>query len=169
MINIFEKVNSSDFCKSIFDGTHDSPKYYEHGYPLVTSKYIVYNKVMSNLAPLIQKSDFDQINIRSKVQKFDVLVSMIGTVGNIAFVTDEPDYAIKNIGVLRAKNELDARYLFYYMQSHEAQSEISNSLAGSTQPFLGLNQLRNLPIAVPIDENIKHHIVNSIRRCSYAC
>ena len=162
MTNNFEKVNSSDFCKSIFDGTHDSPKYFEQGYPLVTSKYIINNKVMSHLAPLIRKNDFDQINIRSKVQRFDVLVSMIGTVGNIALITKEPDYAIKNIGVLRAKNELDARYLFYYMQSNIAQSEISNSLAGSTQPFLGLNQLRNLPILVPKEEALKHHIVNTI-------
>lgn len=167
MENILKKVNSSDFCKSIFDGTHDSPKYFDEGYPLVTSKYIVNNKVMSEFAPLIQKKDFDQINIRSKVRQFDVLVSMIGTVGNIALITEEPNFAIKNIGVLRAKNELDARYLFYYMQSNIAQSEISNSLVGSTQPFLGLNQLRKFPILVPENELVKQHIVNSIRRYSY--
>ena len=164
MTNIYKKVNSSDFCVSIFDGTHDSPKYFDSGYPLVTSKYIINNKVLSGLAPLIQKSDFDQINIRSKVQIFDVLVSMIGTVGNVAFVEKNPDYAIKNIGVLRAKNELDSKYLFYYMQSRIAQLEIANSLAGSTQPFLSLNQLRNFPIFVPETNAEKQHIVNSMRR-----
>lgn len=33
-------IISSKFCSEIFDGTHDSPKYYDKGYPLVTSKHI---------------------------------------------------------------------------------------------------------------------------------
>ena len=156
-----EIINSSLFCECIFDGTHDSPKYQQTGYPLVTSKYITNNKVDFGLAPLISEEDYDQINIRSRVKRNDVLVSMIGTVGAIAFINTDPVYAIKNIGVLRARTSLDAKCLFYYMQSETAQNQIKNLLAGSTQPFLGLNQLRNFPIMVPENESDKQHIVNT--------
>ena len=158
-----EIINSSSFCESIFDGTHDSPKYQRIGFPLVTSKYIINNKIDFGSAPLISEEDYNQINIRSKVKQDDVLVSMIGTVGSIAIIENDPTYAIKNIGVLRAKSQLDARYLFYYMQSNLAQNQIRNQLAGSTQPFLGLNQLRNFPIMVPNTTDAKQHIVNTVR------
>ena len=52
----FKKVKSSEFCVSIFDGTHDSPKYQNNGFPLVTSKCLLDNKIDSSIASLISNA-----------------------------------------------------------------------------------------------------------------
>ena len=158
----FKSYSLSKFCVSVFDGTHDSPKYLTSGYHLVTSKHLG-TKIDFNSAPLISKNDFDKINQRSKVEKNDVLISLIGSVGIISLVKNNPNFAIKNIGVLRAKTECDAKYIYYYFQSNKAQNDIKSSLVGSTQPFLSLNSLRTFKIYVPIHTNIQQHIVNIVR------
>ena len=155
------KILASNYCRSVFDGTHDSPKYLKSGKHLVTSKFIG-NGLDLDSSPYISKEDFDLINMRSKVEQWDVLFSMIGTVGNSYLIKGKPDFAIKNIGAFRARNELDAKYLYYYFQSSDFKKTVQMNLVGSTQKFLGLNQLRNLEIFVPETEEIKRHIVGTI-------
>ena len=158
----FQIISSSNYCESVFDGTHDSPKYHNDGYHLVTSKHLDGNNIKIDEAPFITKEDFDKINERSLIKQNDVLVSMIGTVGTISFIKENPNFAIKNIGVLRAKTELDAKYLYYFMQSSTAQNEIKSSLVGSTQPFLSLAKLREFPLKIVTTTLAKQHIVNTI-------
>ena len=75
-----EQVISSEVL-DIRDGTHDSPKYIEEGYPLVTSKNVVDGRVDLSNTKLISKEDLDNINKRSKVDLGDILMPMIGTIG----------------------------------------------------------------------------------------
>ncbi len=52
-----EYVKLSDVC-DVRDGTHDSPKYVDNGYPLVTSKNIVDGKLDLSVVsyPKIEKN-----------------------------------------------------------------------------------------------------------------
>ncbi|ELZ4686807.1 restriction endonuclease subunit S, partial [Enterococcus faecalis] len=59
------------------DGTHDSPKKVEKGYPLVTSKHLESNRIDFSKANEISYDDFEKINKRSKVNTGDILISMI--------------------------------------------------------------------------------------------
>ena len=84
------------------DGTHDSPKAVEEGFPLVTSKHLLPYGVDLSTANLISKEDFDKTNERSLVETHDILISMIGTVGLISLVIDDPvPFAIKNVGLFK--------------------------------------------------------------------
>ena len=157
---MFNILKASEICYKVFDGTHDSPKYILNGYPLVTSKYISYNKIYIISPSQISRYDYDKINIRSKVEINDILISMIGTVGLVARIKDEPVFAIKNIGVLRPKSELDSKYILYFLQSKYAQETIKSHLSGSTQQYLSLDKLRNLNILYPKNDELKQHIVN---------
>ena len=159
---MFKILKSIDICAKVFDGTHDSPKYIPNGVPLVTSKYISNNNIDIINPSKISITDYEKINLRSKVLKNDILISMIGTVGLVARIKDEPYFAIKNIGVLRPRSEIDSKYLFYYLQSTYAQSLIKSQLDGSTQQYLSLDKLRNLNILYPKQEEYKQHIVNII-------
>ena len=55
------------------DGTHDSPKYYMEGYPLVTSKNVTSGKIDFSDCSLICEDDYEKINQRSKVDYGDIL------------------------------------------------------------------------------------------------
>ena len=132
------------------DGTHDSPKEVLDGKFLVTSKHIKNGKVDLSKAYKISTADFDQVNKRSKVDKWDILFSMIGTIGEMTLIDYEPDFAIKNVGLFKCGNKTLGKWIYYYLKSTDAQNEIRASLKGSTQEYITLGDLRSLPIQIPI-------------------
>ena len=145
----FNMVKASEFCDSVRDGTHDSPKRVNKGYKLITSKHIKEYGLDLENAYYISEKDFNKINERSLVEKNDILYSMIGTVGLIHRIDYEPNYAIKNIGLFKLNDEIKSKWLYYYLKSPKMKSYINSLLSGSTQQYITLNNLRNLPIAIP--------------------
>ena len=132
------------------DGTHDSPKQVTHGKPLVTSHHIKQGKIDLDNAYHISLDDFEAVNKRSKVDKYDILFSMIGTVGEMALIDFEPDFAIKNVGLFKTNGDIGlAKWILYYLKSKDAQAEIDACLKGSTQQYITLGDLRRFPIALP--------------------
>ena len=116
-------------------------------YKLVTSKNILSNTLDLNSAYFISEEDFVNINKRSKVKQYDILFSMIGTVGSLYFETsDTIDYAIKNIGVFSCGDKEKAEWLYYYLQSSYARQYIKRYLNGAVQKFLPLKGLREFPV-----------------------
>lgn len=142
-------VRAMDFCASVRDGTHDSPKEVEAGRTLVTSRHLTSGRLDLRDAYLISDADFEAINRRSKVDKWDVLISMIGTVGEVCLVTEEPKFAIKNIGLFKTKCETDGRWLYYYLRTPAAQQAIREQSRGTTQEYIPLGALRELHILIP--------------------
>ena len=97
-------ITASSYCESVFDGTHDTPKPVNSGYPLVTSKHIVGRTLDIKPAYNISFEDYNSIQKRSRVSQWDVLFSMIGSVGEVHLEkNDSIPYAIKNIGVFSCK------------------------------------------------------------------
>ena len=140
----------------IRDGTHDSPKATEHGYPLVTSKHLLPFGVDTSSANIISKADYDKVNERSKVNTGDILISMIGTVGLISYVIDSPvEFAIKNVGLFKTSKHpsLDL-YILYYLKNKSTTQHMEKYLAGSTQKYISLGELRKLPIVVPSPDEL---------------
>ena len=138
------------------DGTHDSPKESAIGKHLVTSKHIKNGKIDLTSAYKISENDFELVNKRSKVDQWDILFSMIGTIGEMAIVTDRPEFAIKNVGLFKTNgNKLLSQWIYYYFKSTEAQAEIQASLKGSTQQYITLGDLRVFPIKIPSEKEQK--------------
>ena len=148
----------------IRDGTHDSPKTTDDGYSLVTSKHLLPFGVDISSANIISKTDYDKINERSKVNTGDILISMIGTVGLISYVIDSPvEFAIKNVGLFKTSQSpsLDL-YILYYLKNNSTKHHIEKCLAGSTQKYISLGELRKLPIVIPPQKELG--IYNSVIR-----
>ncbi len=135
------------------DGTHDSPKPVDFGFSLVTSKHLNKDGIDFSTTYQISEQDFININKRSKVDTFDILISMIGTVGLIYLVTESPvNYAIKNIGLIKtSKNKQLSYFIFCYLKSSFAQNYIETRKTGSTQQYLTLALLRDFPIITSPD------------------
>lgn len=131
------------------DGTHESPKYIEDGYMLITSKNLLKDGTMdfSNVS-YISKKDFEAINKRSKVDKGDILFGMIGTIGNPVLVKDV-GYAIKNVALIKQGEELLNRYLIHYLHSESIGRQFYTQNLGGTQKFLSLTSIRSLLVELP--------------------
>ncbi|EHK90655.1 restriction endonuclease subunit S [Aggregatibacter actinomycetemcomitans] len=143
----FLTIKANNYCYSVFDGTHATPKPCQYGYKLITSKNITSDGINIDDAYFISEQDYFEINKRSQVYQWDILFSMIGTVGNLYLEENSSiDYAIKNIGVFSCRDEFKAKWLFYYLQSPMARNHIKRFLNGAVQKFLSLKQLRDFPI-----------------------
>ena len=131
------------------DGTHDSPKYHNQGFPLITSKNLKNHKLIFDDIKFISEMDYININKRSKVDVGDVLFAMIGTIGNPVVIENEPNYAIKNVALFKVRNEQNSYFLKYFLDSKETIEKMMRDAKGTTQKFVGLGYLRSFPIPLP--------------------
>jgi type I restriction enzyme, S subunit len=156
----WETTKANDFCLSVRDGTHDSPKRVNDGKYLITSRHIISGVIDLTNAYLISNSDYDEVNRRSKVDRWDVLFTMIGTVGEVCLVKNEPNFAIKNIGLFKSKNELNGKWLYYFLQSKKTKQLLDSLKRGTTQAYIPLGELRNLNISYPTSINEAQNIIS---------
>lgn len=145
-------VKELGFLCDVRDGTHDSPKYVEKGFPLVTSKNLKSGRISLEDVSLISEEDFDNINKRSKVDLGDILMPMIGTIGNPVLVEINPDFAIKNIALIKfPENKIKNKYILQLLNSDYFKYVTENKNRGGTQKFLSLGDIRKIPIPVPVE------------------
>lgn len=158
----FENYQSLNKIVEVKDGTHSSPASTLNGYPLVTSKAIKGTSVDFSQTKNISEADFTEINKRSLVEYHDILISMIGTVGIVHLVTENPvKYAIKNVGLIKSSDKkLLSPFLYLYLLSYYGQTYIRKHLSGSTQQFISLTNLRKMPI--PISSDIPAKLIEKL-------
>ena len=141
------------FCERVTDGTHESPKPAESGYYLVTSKNLKDGKIIFDGCYLISEENYKSVNERSKVDLYDVVFGMIGTIGSPVIIRREPDFAIKNVGLFKTdKNKELGLWLFYYLSSDSVERLVDKQKAGATQKYIPLWFLRQLPVPIPSEK-----------------
>ena len=157
-------IEASLFCSKVTDGTHDSPKRQAIGKPLITSKHIKGRSIDFETAYLISQRDFDKINLRSHVDQWDVLISMIGEYCGYCYIerNEKIDYAVKNVGIFKAGSKSKAEWLYYYLNSAEGRNVLASLKSGTSQPYISLGSLRMLPILIPNTETEMGRITSTL-------
>ena len=148
--NGWKKVLLGEAC-DVRDGTHDSPQYYSEGYPLVTSKNVTGGKIDFTDCSLICKEDYNKINQRSKVDYGDILMPMIGTVGNPVIVDIDGEFAIKNVALIKFRDNSAVINSFVktLLESDYFDRAVISKVRGGTQKFISLGDIRKLEICLP--------------------
>lgn len=151
MMEKWNIIKACDYCYNVTDGTHDSPKQKDVGKHLITSKHIKENRIDFENAYRISEEDYKKIISRSKVDQWDILISMIGAYCGFCYIesSNQTDYAIKNVGLFKVGDEVKCRWLYYYLKSPQGKEQLSILRSGSSQPYIPLGALRNLEIPVP--------------------
>jgi type I restriction enzyme S subunit len=138
------------------DGTHDSPKQASIGFPLVTSKHIGNGVLDFESCYLISEVDYEKVNSRSQVETFDILMSMIGTLGRTYLEFGSVSYAIKNIGLFKTSRNPQWKYFIYlWLNSSLGKQFIDEHKSGSTQEYLSLGSLRSIQFKKPPTDVLK--------------
>ena len=157
----FKNIVATDYCNKVADGTHDSPKRQDKGKFLITSRHIKGRSIDFENAYLISEEDFNHINQRSKVDQWDILISMIGEYCGFSYVerNEIVDYAVKNVGIFKTGDKIKAEWLYYYLISPNGKNTLLTLRSGTSQPYIPLGALRALEIPVPEDETKMEQIV----------
>jgi type I restriction enzyme S subunit len=139
------------------DGTHDSPGYVAEGFPLVTSKNLTAGRVDLTDASLISEEDYVAINRRSKVDRGDILMPMIGTVGNPVIIDHDPGYAVKNVAIIKFLTTSPSNVFVHALMNGPYFDHVtSRNNRGGTQKFVSLGDLRAFPVPLPSRDEQGH-------------
>lgn len=141
-----EKV-LKDISPSIFDGTHQTPKYVKKGIPF----YSVENIVSKNKNKYISVEDYKLATVNNKPEKDDILITRIGNIGYSAIVSWDFDFSIYvTLAVIKKSNKFNSYYLHCYLQSPKYQKEIlSKSLLNAVPCKINMVELRTTRIYLP--------------------
>ncbi len=131
------------------DGTHDTPKYANEGFPLITSKNIYSGSLLFDGANLISEKDHRQICERSRVDRGDILFAMIGSIGNPVIVDTDREFSIKNVALFKYYGSAETEPCFLLLYLKLVAEEMRAKAAGGVQSFVSLGFLRNYPFPLP--------------------
>jgi len=127
-----------------------TPKYTGSGIPYVTSKNIKGGKINFENVNYISIDDYKKISKNRPILKNDILISMIGTLGETAIVDDSyGEFYGQNMFLVRLDNsKIDYRYFINFFKSTHVKNHLARKQNKSTQSYLKANHIESLMIPV---------------------
>src|SRR5439155_14067352 len=146
-------------CSLVTDGTHDSPKLQSSGIPFIKGKHISAGRIDFENCDFLAEEDHAKCVKRVKPQIDDVLFANIGSVGDVARVTDEREFSIKNMALFRPDpSKVDPTYFYYLVVSPPFRGVFLNARSGAAQPFISLEAFRSHRFPFNPDKAQQHKI-----------
>lgn len=144
-------VKLKDICVDNFWIMPSTPKYVNDGIPYLTSKNIKNGKINLDIVNYISEKDYKNISNNRAIQSDDILLSMIGTIGEIGIVNenDLPFYG-QNMYLLRLNtNMVNIKYFYYFYKSSIVQEKLLNEKNQGTQGYLRTKNIEELIVPIP--------------------
>ena len=131
-----------------------TPEYIEEGIPYITSKNIKNGKIDFSKVNYISQEAFEKISKNRPILVGDILISMIGTLGETAEVTvNDGVFYGQNMFLVRLdESKVDKRYFLNYFKSNYVKRALAEKQNQSTQKYLKANHIEDLYIPVPTVE-----------------
>ena len=136
---------------SIFDGTHQTPKYTNSGIKFVSVENI--NNIYAS-TKYISELDFEK-KYKNKPQKGDVLMTRIGDVGRCAIVDKNTPIAFYvSLSLLRPNDSISNKYIKYVLESRIGQKELRKHTLITAVPLkINLGEISKVKIPfISLDE-----------------
>ncbi len=136
----------------IKDGTHQTPRYVDVGVPFYSVETVTDNNF--DKTKFISESEHKLLTKSFRIEKGDVLMTRIGSIGQCRYVDWEPNASFYvSLALLKFKNNCTAIYFSQYSNSLAFRREIElNSLLHAIPKKINLGQLGEIKIAAPSKE-----------------
>ena len=132
-----------------------TPPYLEAGVPYITSKNIKKGRIDFGNVNYISEEDYQTVSKNRPIKEGDILISMIGTLGETAVVKlEDGKFYGQNMFLVRLdKDKICDRYFLNYFNSNKVKRDLEKSQNQSTQRYLKANHIEDLIIPLPsLDE-----------------
>lgn len=129
-----------------------TPNFDERGeIPYITSKNIKGGNIDFNKSKLINRSDFLEISRNRPILKDDILISMIGTIGEVARVKQSDlDFYGQNMYLIRLNQDIiDIFFFLHYFDSPLMKNYFFSIKNNSGQGYLKSNHIEKIQIPIP--------------------
>ena len=166
----FKKNNATDFpnleettlgevCNKIGDGLHSAPTYDVDG------EYYFINGNNLKDGTIIITSDTKKVSKETFLKNdkgldgHTILLSINGTIGNLAYYKSENVMLGKSAAYLKIKKSVDKEYIYQLLQTRKVKTSFLLSLTGTTIKNLGLEAINKTHIFIPVLEE-QHKIAD---------
>ena len=140
-----------EICHSITDGSHNPPQGVEESkYLMLSSKNIFDDEITLDDPRFLTENAFQQEDKRTRIVPGDVLLTIVGTVGRAAVVSDNmPRFTLqRSVAVLHPKEDVClSRYLMYALRSKRAY--IEKTAKGAAQKGIYLGEVGEIDLPAP--------------------
>ena len=157
--SILEKLS-----KKIGDGIHSTPSYDDNGtFYFINGNNLNGGKIVitSSTKRVSEKEAYK--NNAENLEANSILMSINGTIGNVALYHNEPIMLGKSAFYINSKDNIDKNYLFYYLQYPKTQLYFEAELTGTTIKNLSLQSIRKTKIYIPTIEE-QHKISRFLQK-----
>ena len=148
----WEQCKLGEVCLEIGDGLHSAPLYDDAGkYYFINGNNLIEGKIIIDKleTPKVSNEVFEKNN--SPLDNNTVLLSINGTIGNLAYYQGENVMLGKSAAYLKVKN-IEKKYLYTVLQTPMILRQFDLSLTGTTIKNLGLSAIKNTIVYMPIKE-----------------
>ena len=150
----WDVISLKDCTMKITDGTHSTVKDDPSGeYFLLSCKNIKNgNIVLGEKERKINYETLLKLRLRTGLQKDDILLTTVGTIGESAIIKEENiDFELqRSVAIIRANSEiLLPDFLYYVTKSRIFKSQADGLVRGSVQKCLFIGAIGEIKIPVP--------------------
>ena len=145
----WKEVTLGEVSSKIGDGLHGTPKYDDEG------SYYFINGNNLNCGKIIIKDDTKRVGIeefvknQKELNEQTILVSINGTIGNVAKYNNEPCILGKSACYINVIKEVDKEFIYYILTSANFKRNITNEATGTTIKNVSLKQMREYKFNIP--------------------
>ncbi|WP_417448517.1 restriction endonuclease subunit S [Idiomarina abyssalis] len=162
-------VSLSSVAERIGDGIHATPKYVDKSdYPFINGNNLKDGKIfVGSNTRFVSLEEYEKH--RTELSDSTILMSINGTIGNLAYYLNEPVVLGKSAAYISLAEGVSKSFIYYVLGSDYVREFYELELTGTTIRNLSLKAIRATPIALPpaveqddiarvlsaLDENIK--------------
>ena len=138
-----------DLSEKISDGIHTTPKYVEKSeYHFINGNNLQDGQiVIGDKTKCVPESEF--IKLKRDLTDNTILMSINGTIGNLAFYAGEQVVLGKSAAFISLAKEQSKKFIFYVLQSQATTQFYDFELTGSTIKNLSLRTIKQTPVPIP--------------------
>ncbi|MBK6450564.1 restriction endonuclease subunit S [Candidatus Brachybacter algidus] len=147
----WEKKKLGEVAEKITDGTHFSPKSFDHGeFLYITSKNVKDGYMELSNAQYISYEDHTSIYKRCDVKKGDILLTKDGTIGQSCINELEIEFSLlSSVAFIRTLSNYSNYFIYQLIVSDIGQKEIESQIAGQALRRITLHKINNFEFHFP--------------------
>ena len=148
----WEVMNLKHTVNGINDVNHYMPNDVSYGYPyIMTGDLKEYaSEINFDDCKQISKTDFDELTIKCRTKKGDIIFARYATIGTVCYVDIDKDFVVSYSCVtINPSKQLNGKFLFYYLKSDSFNEGVSQNINSNTQGNVGIESLKATKICIP--------------------
>ncbi len=146
----WEEKKLGDITEKISDGIHSTPIYNENGqYYFVNGNNLAEDKIVINESTK-RVDEIEYSKYKTELSSQTILISINGTIGNLAFFNGEKVVLGKSACYINLKPNENKYFVFNLLKTSSIQKYFEKELTGSTIKNLSLSSIKNAKAFFPI-------------------